>query len=224
MNEQQLDRLTPFTKTIGMDFDFIPYYLRQTKQDSFEKKLRPILPSTMDLEDLRQIAILMYKIMSIDKVQNLWLVYRKAGEGELQATVQTNHHRPIKFCAKEIRSLVKSSSIQNHNEDDHHTVCLTFVNSCLRDLNSKSEQYRHGLNMKTSRLSGYNRSLQDTIEKFLQKHLEYFRKKIEQEISLVRYYYTDELLQQTFLKENPTNNQVSADFIFISTICILFSF
>ncbi|CAF1527520.1 unnamed protein product, partial [Rotaria sordida] len=52
-------------KTIGSEWQSISDYLC-SKNPSFEKRLRTILPPTMNLDELRDIAILMHKIMSID--------------------------------------------------------------------------------------------------------------------------------------------------------------
>ncbi|CAF4165869.1 unnamed protein product [Rotaria sordida] len=99
---QELDQFSPFkinsmkkqitrfpieiilSETIGSEWQSIPDYLC-SKNPSFEKKLRTILPSTTNLDELRDIAILMHKIMSIDIVQSLWIVYRKYGMEEIQS-------------------------------------------------------------------------------------------------------------------------------------------
>ncbi|CAF1429963.1 unnamed protein product [Rotaria sordida] len=121
----------------------------------------------MNLDELRDIAILMHKIMSIDIVQSLWIVYRKYGMEEIQSK------RPInvsdaKFWPKEVSSLMKK--LKNDNIIDESS-CLIFANQCLQELYNKKEHYRHELNVKTTRLSGYNFSMEYTIEKFVQQGL-----------------------------------------------------
>ena len=198
--------LEGITRMNGMDFDFIPDYLCATNP-SLEKTISSILPSSVDLEDLRNIAILMHKMMSIELVHRLWIIYRQAGQGELQSNLVINATTSdIKFWSKEVRSLVRQSTIQYHDEDD---ACLYFVNHCLHDLNNKNQQYQHELNLKTSRLYGYNRSLEYTIEKLIKKNLESMRIQTDEQIALVQYHSTEQILQHTYLTQNPNENQVS---------------
>ncbi|CAF1344517.1 unnamed protein product [Adineta steineri] len=202
-NETTIDTHQKQTMT-GIDFDLIPDYLCQTNQ-SFKRKVHSILPSTMNLEDLRAIAILIHKIFSIEIIYSLWIVYRKSGMGELQSTFQTNQIG-TKVWPKDVRSRIKTSQIQYIDDDDD--ACLTLVNSCLHDLNTKNNQYRRELIVKTSRLPGYNRSIEHIIEKFVQQRLHSLRIEIDQEIALVQYYYTDQILKRTYLDQKPNENQM----------------
>ncbi|CAF1508620.1 unnamed protein product, partial [Rotaria sordida] len=192
------------SKTIGSEWQSISDYLC-SKNPSFEKKLRTILPSTMNLDEIRDIAILMHKIMSIDIVQSLWIVYRKYGMEEIQSK------RPInvsdtKFWPKEVSSLMKK--LKNDNIIDESS-CLIFANQCLQELYNKKEHYRHELNVKTTRLSGYNFSMEYTIEKFVQQGLQSLHIEINEHIATVQYHYTNIIFQQTYFAQNSNTNQNS---------------
>jgi len=212
MNQRQTTTMASsieltFPKLNGMDFDAIPDYLCKTNP-SFEKKIHCILPSTTNLEELRDIATLMHRIISIEIIHSLWIIYRKSGIGDLPSTLPRQQSNR-KVWPKEVRSLVKqqqSTRIENTNEDD---IYLTFVNYCLQELNNKSQHYRQELNVKISRLSGYDRSLEHTIEKFVQQGLQSLRIETDQEIALVQYHYTDEILQRIYLTQNPNEYQVN---------------
>ena len=194
------------SKMIDMDLDIIPNYL-SNMNPSFQTKMHCILPSTIDLEDLRNVAILVHKIVSIEIIQSLWIVYKKSGTGNLSFTLSLPKQVDRNVWPKEVQSLVKKSPVSSTNQYD---LCLTMVNYCLNELSSKSNQYRHELNVLTSRLRNYSRSLEYTIEKFVQENLQQtLRMKIDQEITLIEYYYTDQILQRAYLTQNPTEKQVS---------------
>ncbi|CAF4134164.1 unnamed protein product [Rotaria sordida] len=198
------------SKTIGSEWQSIPDYLC-SKNPSFETKFRTILPSTMNLDEIRDIAILMHKIMSIDIVQSLWIVYRKYGMEEIQSK------RPInvsdtKFWPKEVSSLMKQ--LKNDNIIDESS-CLIFANQCLQELYNKKEHYRHELNVKTTRLSGYNCNMEYTIEKFVQQGLQSLHIEINEYIATVQYHYTNLIFQHTYFAQNPNTNQIQSSLLII---------
>ncbi|CAF1427995.1 unnamed protein product [Adineta steineri] len=228
---QQLDQLSPFkqqpnqnekqksskdmiqeqTTNVVMDFDLIPDYLLKTNH-SFEKRISCILPSNDHLEELRNITILIHKLMSIEIVHSLWIVYQKAGMGNLPSiTIPTIHEINRKIWLKEVRSLLKQQSqTEDINEIDYDDdACLIFVSNCLHDFNNKSQQYRRELNLKTSCLSDYTRSLECIIEKFVKENLKYFRMETDQQIALVQYDYTDQILKRAYFTQNPNENQIT---------------
>jgi hypothetical protein len=156
--------------------------------------------------------------MSIAIVHSLWIVYQKSGMGNLPSTTLPPPTNQIdrNIWPREVQSLMKQQSqVQYTNADD---ACLTFVNHCLQKLDDQSEQYRHELNVKTSRLCGYTRSMEYTIEKFIKQNLECIRIETDQQIALVQYYYTDQILERAYLSQNPNENQVNLlkSFIFLS--------
>ncbi|CAF1159227.1 unnamed protein product [Adineta ricciae] len=223
---QQMNQLSPFKQNqsqtpslvsnmcmteeeksiITMDFDFIPEYLCSTNP-SFENQIKCILPSTINLEELRDIAILMHKIMSIEMIQSLWIMYQKSGMGHLSiasSSIRTNQIDG-KVWPKEVQSLLKRSQTIHVDED---RACLMFVNYCLNDLNKKSDHYRQELNRKTSRQRDYSRSLEHNIEKYLEQNLQMLRMEIDEKITMVQYNYTDEILHRVYLAEKPNENQI----------------
>jgi len=192
------------TKAMNINFHIVPDYLSKANP-SFEKKIHSILPSTIMIEDLRKVAILIYKIISLELVHSLWIVYQKSGMGNLPSRLTINQIN-TKIWPIEVQSNMKLCKFQlEKNDPDPY---LTFVNDCLHQFNDESEQYRKQLNMKTSRLLGYTRSLACVIEKFVQQGLTAQRLEIDREIALVQYHYTDVLLKRTYLTQNPNENQV----------------
>ena len=190
-----------------MDFDLVPDYLTK-KNPAFGKKMSSLLPSTISLEELRDIAFLMHTIMSIEIVQSLWLVYQKSGMGQLQSTpLLPTSQMDRKIWPLKVQSLMKQ---QSHLQDINEEIgCLTIVNDCLQKLDDQSGQYRRELSAKTSRLRGYSRSLECTIEKFIKQNLQCLRIETDQQMALVQYDYTDQILKRAYLSQNPTDEQVS---------------
>jgi hypothetical protein len=191
-----------------MNFEIIPDYLSSENQ-TFENKIHSIRPLTINMEELREAAILMHKIMTIDIIQSLWIVYRKSGIGDLPCTLPINYQYDTKIWPKEVQSLMKLQQSQIPKYiNEHDNPCLTFVNYCLHDLEDKNAQYQRELNMKTSRLIDYTCSLKYIIEEFVQQGLQSLRTEIDQQIALVQYDYTDSLLKRAYLAQNPNENQV----------------
>ena len=193
------------SKAMEINFDIIPDYLSKRNQ-AFEKKIHSILLSTINVDDLRKVAMLMCKIICLDLVHSLWIVYRKSGTGDLPSSLAI-HQVNTKIWPIEVQSYMKLTKFQCHTGEDNPS--LTFVNHYLQQFNDQSKQYRIQLNTKTSRLMGYTRSLEHIIEKFVQQGLISKRIEIDREIALVQYHYTDVLLKRAFLVQNPNEDQVS---------------
>jgi hypothetical protein len=163
--------------------------------------------------------------MSIKIVSSLWIVYRKSGTGDLPSSTLSINPLDRKIWPKQIQALVQSSHRSSIDQaaavDDD--VCLTFVNDCLHELNMNHEQYRHELNVKTSRLLGYTRTMEDRIEKFVQQGLLTQRLDIDHQMALVQYHYIDELLHRVHLAQNPNEHQVRSLFsITLVFFCLSF--
>jgi len=86
--------------------DSIPDYLSKTNV-SFEKKIQSIVPATINVIKLKKIARLLYKILLLELVKSLWIVYRKSITGDLPFNLSINALNK-KVCPKEIQSAIKS--------------------------------------------------------------------------------------------------------------------
>ncbi|CAF4370944.1 unnamed protein product, partial [Rotaria sp. Silwood2] len=145
----------------------------------------------------------MHKIISIEIVQYLWIVYRKSGIEELQSKLPI-HLSDTQLWPKEVHLFMKQFQIDHNHEEN---TCLTFIHQCLQEFNTTSEYYRRELNVKTSRLSGYSRSIDYIIEKFVQQGLQSLRIEINEQIAIVQYHYTNKIFQQVYRTQNPNENQ-----------------
>ena len=179
---------------VNDDFEKIPSYLSKTNE-AFEKTIHQISSVKHIKKELRQIAILMYKIMSIQMSYSLWTIYLKSGIG----TLNSDQPHAIKVWPIEVKSLVMK---QATNEDE---TCLSYVNNYLRHLDEKMKRYQTELNTKKGHLNI------DTqiIQMFVQQGLESYRMEIEHKITLVQYDYNDYVLEMEYLQHHPSKHQVT---------------
>jgi len=197
-------------KTIDVDFDILPDYLSK-QNPSFENQIHSVLPTTTittnSVEQLRKIATLMYKIMCLDLVSSLWILYRKSGTGELQSTLPDINQVDTKVWPEEVQSYMKLSKFKLEKNEEN--APLTFVNHCLCQLDDQREHYRQQLHAKKSRLVNFPYSSECTIRKLVQEGLAYQRLVIDRDIALVPYYHNDRLLHRAYLAQKPSQRQVS---------------
>ncbi|CAF1265428.1 unnamed protein product [Adineta steineri] len=203
-----LSRLKKLTliKLLRIDFNEIPSYLSKANQ-SFDKKIHSVLPKTNNLEQLRSIAILMYKIICINMIRSLWIVYQKSGMGELQTNLLSINQLNRKIWPQEILLLLNENEIVDINQDN---ACSTLVNHCLCQLNDKNEEYRRELRLNTTKISDYTPSIEYIIEKFVEQGLIGLRIEIDCQSALVEHDYIDEILKQQYLAQNSTSIQIES--------------
>ena len=185
----------------------IPFYLSKDSK-SFEHIVEHV-SSSETIEEIRQMAILMYQLAIIHLQKSLWMTYLKSGTGKLKSCITGNVGPSI--WPVEVQSMMKRLV----NENDH-TACLTLVNDHLSDLENQIGQYQTELTMKKNQLSNYIQ----TIETFVQQGLASIRLDIQHQIALVQYTYNDRILESKYLQHTPTENQVSLMYFFFSFLFI----
>ena len=125
-------------KEIRDQLEIIPNYL--TKQNISFKELMHRVSSSItagekskkndhNMDELRKIAILLYKIMVIQTYQYLWEIYFKSGTGQLIIPSETkqklSYSTTLPIWPKEIKTIVLSNNKGKTNENE---ICLKFVN------------------------------------------------------------------------------------------------
>ncbi|CAF2170837.1 unnamed protein product, partial [Rotaria magnacalcarata] len=137
-------------KEISDQLEIIPNYL--TKQNiSFKELLHQVLSSIIttteklnnNMDELRKIAILIYKIMVIQSYRYLWKNYLKSGTGQLIIPSETkqklSYSTTLSIWPKEIKTIVLSNKKDKTNENK---ICLKFVNGQLNALKHQIKQYQ----------------------------------------------------------------------------------
>ncbi|CAF4539314.1 unnamed protein product, partial [Rotaria socialis] len=156
-------------KEINDQLEIIPNYL--TKQNiAFKMLMYQALSSittttteklNSDRNELRKIAILLYKIMVIQTYQYLWKIYFKSGTGLPSETKQQLSYRTtLSIWPKEIKAIVLSNKKDTTNENE---ICLKFADDHLYALQHQLKQYQQELNIKANNFQGYTLSIQEII-------------------------------------------------------------
>ncbi|CAF4122546.1 unnamed protein product [Adineta steineri] len=166
---------------------------------SFQQLLLQLKPTSHVREQLREIAILIYKIMVIQTYHLLWTAYLKSGTGQLILQVQTQslYSLTSSIWPKQVTAMVSMTNTNSVNENE---IYLNFVNKHLLKLNAQLRSYKHNLNIKANHYSGYTLAIQNCIETYIEQHLQSFRLNIEHHIELLHYDYHIRALKLEYLR------------------------
>ncbi|CAM4976341.1 unnamed protein product [Rotaria socialis] len=203
-------------KEIKDQLEIIPNYL--TKQNiSFKELMHQVLSSIIrtaeksnnNIDELRKIAILLYKIMVIQTYQYLWKIYFKSGTGQLIVSSETKqklfYSTTLPIWPKEIKTIVLSNKKDKTNENE---ICLKFVNNQLNELQRQLKQYRQELNIKANNFQGYTLSIQEKLMTYIEENLNSsFSKKIEHQVELIHYDYHIRALELEYFQHKPNEYQ-----------------
>jgi hypothetical protein len=201
-------------KDIKTEIEKIPNYL--TKQNkSFKQMLYPVI-STMNItiaknytEELRKIAMLIYKMMFIRTYHTLWMTYLKSGMGQLISQSQKPlpiYSTNLTIWPKQVQTILKSSI--KTDKTDENKICNTFVNNYLHELDGELKKYQIELNIKINNFNGYTLRIGQMIETYIETNLRSFRIRNQHEIELILYDYHIRALKLEYLRQNPNKYQV----------------
>ncbi|CAF2178521.1 unnamed protein product [Rotaria magnacalcarata] len=201
-------------KEIRDQLEIIPNYL--TKQNiSFKELMHRVLSSIIaaeksnnndnNMNELRKIAILLYKIMVIQTYQYLWKTYFKSGTGQLIIPSETkqklSYSTTLPIWPKEIKTIVVSNNKGKINENE---ICLKFVNEQLNELQRHLKSYEQELNIHANDYQGYTLSIQEIIKTYIEQNLNSsLHKKIEHQVELIYYDYHIRALKLEYFQLQP---------------------
>ncbi|CAF2053209.1 unnamed protein product [Rotaria magnacalcarata] len=203
-------------KEIKDQLEIIPNYL--TKQNiSFKELMHQTLSSIIttteklnnNMDELRKITILLYKIMVIQTYQYLWKTYFKSGTGQLIVPSETkqklSYSTTLPIWPKEIKTIVLSNKKDKTNENE---ICLKFVNNQLNELQRQLKQYQQELNIKANNFQGYTISIQEKLMTYIEQNLNStLSKKIEHQVELIHYDYHIRALELEYFQHKPNEYQ-----------------
>ena len=195
--------------------DEIPAYL-QTNNKYFDKIMTDHFMnsvSTINMEDLRQLAILKHKIVHNTLRKKLWKIYLKSvtGQWETQTSSKTSVDRRIWPMEVKKKMPQKKSNTTNISEErDQQKICETIVHEYLEELNSTIEQYQNEFDKKKNYLMNYiDDDIEKLIETFIQQHgIPSLQMKLNYKITTFEYDYDAEILDREYLRLKPTQDQV----------------
>ncbi|CAF1516459.1 unnamed protein product [Adineta steineri] len=154
--------------------------------------------TTIDIKQLRDVAIIIYKMMILQTYHLLWTAYLKSGRGELIISSET-----IPIWPKDITSLLKVNKAINS-----HEIYLKFVNQHLHALDHQLNICKTELNTKANNIDGYSLMVQKIIDTYIEKHIQPFRLKIEHQIELIHYDCHIRILKLQYIQHNPNQYQI----------------
>ncbi|CAF1338130.1 unnamed protein product [Rotaria magnacalcarata] len=162
-----------------------------------------------NMDELRKIAIVLYKIMVIQTYQYLWETYFKSGTGQLmipsEAKQKLSYSTTLSIWPKEIKTIVLSNKKDKTNENE---ICLKFTNGHLYALQNQLKEYQQELNIKANNYPGYTLSIQEIIKIYIEENLNAsLYKKIQHQVALIHYDYHIRALKLEYLRHKPNEYQ-----------------
>ncbi|CAF4267849.1 unnamed protein product, partial [Rotaria magnacalcarata] len=162
--------------------------------------------SNQQLEDYRQMAILIYRIKHSEILQSLWTTCQKSGSGQLNTQLARNRSGPL-FWPKPIKSMVKVTIRSGSTEE--HDACLAYVKIRLVESQKIIEESHIQLKLQINRLSSiYSSKIRQAMDTFVKQQLTGLRMKIEHKVKLLHYDYDEHILQLEYLQQQPTQTQI----------------
>jgi hypothetical protein len=171
------------------------------------------------IEKLRSIAILMYRVLSLDLEKSLWNHYLKSGTGIL-----ISNESNLKVWPQDVQLMIielVSSSRTNNNLDKiqlNDKYCYRFVYEHLRKFNEKQQQLKRQLIIKKKQFYGYRNTIEDHLQTFIKKYSKALRLEYKYEMKIIEFDYRARMLDHAFQQQNPTPEQVMNSFLLLKLL------
>ncbi|CAF4589393.1 unnamed protein product, partial [Rotaria sp. Silwood2] len=150
----------------------IPRYLSSNNK-AFEQMINPVLQKTrrsINIEYLREIALLIHQLECIDLDRLLWTTYLRSGTGTLKPQETTT----LSLWPKEVKTKMIArgrTTVSDPNEIDHDS-CLDYVQRVLQKFRNQTEHYQGQLKERIQYLDKYwTCEIEEAITKFVQQHI-----------------------------------------------------
>ena len=206
-------------KDVKDDLNRIPDYLTK-RNKSFKEMLDQALSTnkiavakldhTHQIDELRRMAIVIYKIRIIQMNHDLWTVYYQSGMGELLSPSQAklSYSTTVSIWPKQIKMLIQQLNNVNKTVNQHQ-LYVKFVQDHLHEMDQQLNQLQIELNLKVKTFEDYiSTTIQKRIETYVEENLQSYRRKIEHQIQLVHYDYHIRALKLEYLRYQRNAYQV----------------
>jgi hypothetical protein len=200
--------------------DKIPNYLSLNHQN-FQQLMQSLISTTASsftIQDLQDIAILIYQITLIKLKRLLWNAYLQSGTGKLKPHPLSNitHNDQLFIWPLEVKSMVlneekKKNPNQNININQiDHKMCHDYVYRTIYQFSGPQEEYQKKLDEKKHHLNHiFTSDMEDTIIQFIEQQELFFKRlEIQKKIAIVEYDYKDQVIEYEFKQLKPNQYQV----------------
>lgn len=192
----------------GIDENEIPLYLSLTNQ-SFTQMIEQILTNIsfnnhpMTIQEIREIAILIYQSRIINLEKSVWLTYFKAGTG----TLKTEQSSPAIWPTR-LKSYVVSLKNYDLNKDHLDDLCLKLVHLRLHRFDHKQQQCQDKLRENIESISDDKTHILPILQTYIEENLQSLQGQYDYRIQLIIYDYEYHRLELEFFAQDPTEYQV----------------
>ena len=167
--------------------------------------------STIDLEDLRQLAILKHRIAASNLQKKLWTMYLKAGTG--QWTTQVSEKSTVDRCfwTEQVRNITRSLVFTEKiiETTQQETTDEVTVRQYLEDFNRTIIQDQMALDKMKATLVDFTDEMEKILDTFVEQHgIRLLRLKLNYDIAMLEYDYDTQILERQYLELEPTEVQV----------------
>ena len=168
--------------------------------------------STIDMEDLRQLALLVHRTAEFQLSKELWSAYSKSGAGQLgNARSTTRHDQPFwpehveKYVARQHRSTLPADM----NEGDKQRTYERLVSQRQAHIDAALTRYQQQHDALKQALVGFTSAMEGTLNTIVhQLGIVPLRWVIDAKLATLRFDYQDHQLQYQYQQEQPNRYQV----------------
>ncbi|CAF1408279.1 unnamed protein product [Adineta steineri] len=197
--------------------DQIPAYLLTTNK-SFDHMIQKVMntASSIDMNDLRQLALLIHHIAALNIQKQVTIVYLRSGTGKLRESEPSLTEVDRRVWPMQVKSAIAEkrkqgkivTTVQISTEDEHRDH-ENLVYERLQQINKTIEQYQRQFNEKKSQLIGLTTTIEEAIVKYVQHYgVIPLQMKRDMKIALLEYDYDAEILERKYLEEKPNDYQI----------------
>lgn len=204
-------------KSIQNIFQKTPVYLTKRNQ-SFQQILNQVLSangiesSDYHRNELRKIALLIYKRKVLQMYHLLWTTYLKSGIGQLMNDSEQQFNYPttnLQIWPKELKTILNSRNIHETNENK---VYMNFTQDYINEFDHELKQNQTEWNRQVNSFNGYTLNIEKFLENYIEKNLSTLHMEIEHQIELVYFDYHIQAIKQEYNRHNPNEYQVFSFF------------
>lgn len=222
----------------NMEQEPIPGYLLTTNQlfIHMAQKLMTSSTTTFNINDIQEIALLMYRIAAMEIRRCVTKVYLKSVTGTLKESECTLVEVDRRVWPIQVKSLMlthqksaaspttttaTTTTTENITPNASHAItveiidenqqiiCEKLLQQQIKDMRQEIELFKKQLTDKKNSLNGFTTQMEESICNYVQQYgIIPLKKKRDLKIALIEYNFDTEILQRQYLQESPNQYQV----------------